>query len=144
MSKLIIVRGISGSGKSTWSNQYIVNHPDEKVVIVNRDKIRQLLFGTEDAYGVDEDYVTDIEKPMLVNGLKRGYTVISDNTNINLGFVAIMLEHWMPAGTEVEILHMPLDLERALMLNKQRERRVPEDVIHNQHASLSKTKDWKP
>lgn len=44
--ELIILVGISGSGKSTWSqNEWELN--PTKTVIVNRDKIRELLFGNE-------------------------------------------------------------------------------------------------
>ena len=42
MSKLILTVGIPGSGKSTWSQQYIRENPN--TVRVNSDRLREMLF----------------------------------------------------------------------------------------------------
>lgn len=44
MSKIILTIGISGSGKSTWAHTQWKKDP-LNTIIVNRDKIRELLFG---------------------------------------------------------------------------------------------------
>lgn len=44
MKKLIILVGISGSGKSTWATEYIQKNPD--TLRINRDDIRKSLVGT--------------------------------------------------------------------------------------------------
>lgn len=40
MPKLILCRGIQGSGKTTWAKQYCKEHPN--TIRVNRDDIRQM------------------------------------------------------------------------------------------------------
>lgn len=41
MSKIILCRGIQGSGKTTWAKQYCKEHPDS--IRVNRDDIRAMM-----------------------------------------------------------------------------------------------------
>ena len=40
MPKVILCRGIQGSGKTTWAKQYCKEHPN--TIRVNRDDIRQM------------------------------------------------------------------------------------------------------
>ena len=40
MAKIILCRGIQGSGKTTWAKQYCKEHPN--TIRVNRDDIRQM------------------------------------------------------------------------------------------------------
>ena len=84
MSKLIILQGPPASGKTTWCNEYLSKLSDEErksVVIVSRDTIRQ----STGTYWVPEreDYITTLENTMIQEALKRGFTVISDATNLN-------------------------------------------------------------
>lgn len=41
MSKIILCRGIQGSGKTTWAKQYCKEHPNS--IRVNRDDIRAMM-----------------------------------------------------------------------------------------------------
>ena len=41
MPKLILCRGIQGSGKTTWAKQYCKEHPNS--IRVNRDDIRAII-----------------------------------------------------------------------------------------------------
>lgn len=150
MSRVIFLRGLSGSGKSTWSNNYQRQHPDETVLVINRDKIRALCFGSEEAYGVDEDLVTVVANALLDGALKSGRdydTIIIDNTHIYPAFIEQAIER-LPKGTPVEVVMMPLDLPLALAQNDLRKRAggrgVPEKVILAQYNQLNTTKDWKP
>ena len=78
--KLLILKGIPGSGKSTWARDFIKNN-SEKWVIVNRDSIRSMLGN----YWVPsrEKLVTEIEMSNMTNALNKGYNVILDSTNLN-------------------------------------------------------------
>lgn len=55
MSGVIVLRGLPGSGKSTWAKEWVAGDPDNRVRI-NRDDIRYASFGKY--WGVDEDYVS--------------------------------------------------------------------------------------
>ena len=77
--KLIICRGIPGSGKSTYSKKWVLEDP-KKRVRVNRDDIRNML----GKYWVPsrEHLVTEIEYECVLNALTDGYDVILDATNL--------------------------------------------------------------
>ena len=77
--KLIICRGIPGSGKSTYSKQWVLEDP-KKRVRVNRDDICNML----GKYWVPsrEGLVTDIERLSVIKALNEGYDIILDSTNI--------------------------------------------------------------
>ena len=79
-NKIIVLQGPPASGKSTWARKYQEEHRTD-TVIVSRDNER-------DARGVyweqsQEDYITACEEFKLREGLKRGYNVIMDSTNLN-------------------------------------------------------------
>lgn len=78
--KLLILKGIPGSGKSTFARNFIKNN-SEKWVIINRDLIRSMLGN----YWVPkrEKLITDIEYYSTIKAFKRGYNVIIDATNLN-------------------------------------------------------------
>lgn len=143
MPKLILVRGISGSGKSTWCAEYKCM-TNERVLIVNRDKIREILFGSESAHGVDEYLVTSVQDVMITHGLSRDYIVVVDNTNIEPDHMSKMVDMAYMFNAPVEVVMMNTDLSTALSRNAARERQVPEKVIISQWHRLNETKDWKP
>lgn len=87
--RMIILQGISGSGKSTFAKK-LVEERGEKFEIVCRDEIRQRYMDKEElesyfAAHLDpcfEDFVTTIEHNEIASILSRGHTAILDNTNI--------------------------------------------------------------
>lgn len=86
-----ILRGISGSGKST----YAAEKEKEGAVIICRDRIRTSLLGEEGlvkyfSNGMDwnlEQEVTTIENQMLVSAIKKGEYVIIDNTHLKKKYI---------------------------------------------------------
>lgn len=83
MSEVIILKGLPGSGKTTWARNFLKDKSKDWVR-VNRDDIRRML----GVYWVPtrEDLVTAIEKACIVSALKKGYNVIIDATNLNPKF----------------------------------------------------------
>lgn len=146
MSKLTICRGLSGSGKSTWSEA------QEDAIVVSRDRLRVALFGSD---GVDyyqspdlrsrEDYITKVEHAAIRDGLKAGKHVISDNTNIEVRFMKPLakIAHAESAPVEVKVFDVPLGT--ALDRNKIRAaaggRNVPESTIRKQYERFKHTKN---
>jgi predicted kinase len=78
--KLILTRGIQGSGKSTWARQWVEEDPENRVRI-NNDDIRNML----GKYWVlsRESLVSDIKEDLVKNAMNRGYDVVVDNMNLN-------------------------------------------------------------
>lgn len=78
--KLIICRGIQGSGKSTWAKQWCHEDPKHRVRF-NNDDIRNML---GDYWVPDrEKLVTEAKANMITFALITGYDVVVDNMNLN-------------------------------------------------------------
>jgi predicted kinase len=140
MTKLTILRGVSGSGKSTYAEAQ-AGHP----AIVSRDRIRMSLFGTENF--IDEDLVTAVEDSAIAAALKAGRNVIVDDTNTRVKYVKRLANIGYKAGAVVDVKTFDVPLETAIRRNYVRGanggRFVPEDVIKRQHNALSSSKTFK-
>src|SRR5260221_14224371 len=80
MQKVVLTRGVAGSGKSTWAKQQVREHP-EQYVRINKDSIRYMLFGG--VYNHDkEQLVVRIRDEIILLALQNGYDVIVDGPNI--------------------------------------------------------------
>lgn len=78
--KLIICRGIQGSGKSTWAKQWCHEDPKHRVRF-NNDDIRNML---GDYWVPDrEKLVIEAKANMITFALITGYDVVVDNMNLN-------------------------------------------------------------
>lgn len=79
MQELIICRGLPASGKSTWAKAWVLEDAKNRIR-VNRDDIRRML----GPYWVPsrEKLVTLYESLAVEHGLKEGYSVIIDATNL--------------------------------------------------------------
>ena len=135
MGKFTIVRGVSGSGKSTWAS-------NQNAVVVSRDLIRLALFGEESMQ--DEAMVTTVEHAAIAHALRAGKDVISDNTNIEWKFVRTLADIAWKAGADVEIKVFDVPLADCIRRNDKRAamggRMVPHDVIKRQHQRFQGTK----
>lgn len=80
MSKIILCRGIQGSGKTTWAKQWVLEDPEHRVRF-NNDSIRNML----GKYWVPsrEHLVSDIKKDFIVSAMEFGYDIVVDNMNFN-------------------------------------------------------------
>ena len=80
MSKIILCRGIQGSGKTTWAKQWVLEDPEHRVRF-NNDDIRNML----GKYWVTsrEHLVSDIKKDFMVSAMEFGYDIVVDNMNFN-------------------------------------------------------------
>ena len=78
--KLILCRGIQGSGKSTWAKAWVAEDPEHRIRI-NNDDIRNML----GPYWVldREKLVSAIKQRMAQEAMDRGYDIVVDNMNLN-------------------------------------------------------------
>lgn len=151
MSKMTIMRGVSGSGKSTWAKS------QPGAIVVSRDSIRASMFGSDDQdyYAVDkdvlrrkEDIVTAIQNESIAAGLRAGMHVIVDNTNVRPKYIKSIVDIGYKAGAEVEVKVIDVPVDVAIQRNAARHaaggRLVPERIIRDQHQALRSSIDWKP
>lgn len=88
MTTLIVTRGYSGSGKTTYARQ-------TGAVMVSRDDLRTQLFDTEGKAklsGEQEAIVTDAQKALARGLLRAGYNVVVHDTNLHHGVYAAWIK----------------------------------------------------
>lgn len=80
MSKIILCRGLQGSGKSFYAKQWVLEDPEHRVRFNNVD-IRNML----GKYWVPnrEVLVSNLKKEFINSAMSLGYDIIIDNMNLN-------------------------------------------------------------
>ena len=141
--RLEITVGISNSGKSTWAHKQWLSDP-LNIVLVNRDKIRELLFGfTEETisqyYGMDgirkrEKLVTRYEDTLINEGLEAGKTVIVDATHLRVNY----LERFKYWNVETTLHFFEITVSEANDRDLKRVRQVGLDILRKQRDSYVK------
>src|SRR5690606_10371229 len=84
---LIIMRGYSGSGKSTIAKRLV--RDSGNAIRVSRDDIRAMLTGSDTKTVLDQDgetLVTKIEEKAVRDALRRNLHVVVDDTNLRLKY----------------------------------------------------------
>lgn len=79
---IIVTKGLPGSGKSYWAEALV--RKDSRYRQVNRDCIREMLFGTRWTGGINKDevLVSKIQQNNVLILLTGGYNVIVSDTNL--------------------------------------------------------------
>lgn len=91
MNEVIICVGISGSGKSTWSSNFIKENPN--YLRINRDDIRKTLVGNLDGYYQRKDLnliernITRLESEIFINLSIDEFNILIDNTNLKESYI---------------------------------------------------------
>lgn len=98
MSKIILCRGIQGSGKTTWAKQWALEDPEHRVRF-NNDDIRNML----GKYWVPsrEDLVKSLRSVFLLISMSYGFDIVIDNMNLNpkeLEYYNGVLDDWNNPG----------------------------------------------
>ncbi len=150
--KLIVLSGISGSGKSTYAAELVQSDP-QKYALVNRDKIRELLFGYREDniseyhkrpdLGKLEKQVTLYEDTLIHEGLNLNKTVIIDATHLNKKY----LERFQFWNVPIDYKYFDTPLKDAIFRDLGRTRKVGADIIKKQwdtYSSLEKVSNYRP
>lgn len=126
--KLIVMCGISGSGKSTWARGYVEEDP--WAVIVSTDVIREYLFG-DCRVQKDGDKVFQIAYNCIGVLLREGRDVIFDAMSLKpKDRLTLMMQ--FDAFAEMICVVTGNDRARALENQYKRDRQVPEKVVRAQ------------
>lgn len=126
MLKIIFLKGVPGSGKSTWAKEYIANNPGW--VRTNKDEIR-LEMGITNWSKAQEKIVEQTEFNRVRDALENGYNVVIDNTHFNPYFEEQYRKLASRANAEFEVKFFDTPLAECLRRNALRENPVPEKVI---------------
>lgn len=75
--KIIITKGLPGSGKSTWAKKFARQHHTFKRI--NRDDLRAMIDDSEWSEG-KEKFIREARNTLLLLAIQDGYSVILDET----------------------------------------------------------------
>lgn len=139
MPKIILCRGIQGSGKTTWAKQWVLEDPEHRVRF-NNDDIRNML----GKYWVPsrEGIVSSLKKEFVYSSMMLRYDIIIDNMNLNpkeIEFFENIVENWNnPNGVlsdmvresyTIELKDFFIPLQECIDRDSKRPNPIGEEVI---------------
>ncbi len=125
--RVILTRGLPGSGKSTWARSQVAAQPG-RIIRVNKDDIRAMLHDSRWSEA-NEVLVERVRDQTILAGLDHGCDVIVDDTNLaprHFAHIATLV-----AGRAVISVHDFIDvpIEECIRRDRERDRSVGERVI---------------
>ncbi len=126
MPKIILCRGIQGSGKTTWAKQWVLEDPEHRVRF-NNDDIRNML----GKYWVPsrEPIVTIMKNSFISGAAIFRMDVVIDNMNLN----SKELDYWKDIANmfnyDLEIKYFPTPLQECIERDSKRPNPIGEEVI---------------
>ena len=140
LKKLVITRGLPGSGKSARARAWVNEDPNHRAE-VNRDSIRAMLHG---GYIGDQDVeamVTTVSHQSIRELLRSGVSVVCSDTNLPQRHAREIARIGQSQGADVEVWDMTnVDIDLCHVRNNQRtdKRPVPMNVIEDMYARYIK------
>lgn len=137
--KLIMLKGLPGSGKSTYAIQYCKDHPD--TVRVNKDSIRRMMGKWSKQ---KEKLVLFVRDHLIIEALKANYNVIVDDTNFDPKHEAVFRTLAEGTMSEFEEIKFDTPLKECIDNDLKREHSVGEKVIRRMYNQYLAPKVYKP
>jgi len=143
MQQILILIGISGSGKSTFSMQFCTENPNW--LRVNRDELRKSMLAVSltEYWRADNNFiqrteslVNELHNTAIKTALKKGWNILVDNTHVKQAYISQIIK--LVAEFQVEIRFKLIDtsLEESIERDKNRIDQVGETVIREQSERL--------
>lgn len=139
MPKLVICRGLPGSGKTTLAKNLVESLHYARV---NRDDIRIEQLGIHTGIGTykQEELVTEIQQTLVRKYLRFDVNVVVDDTNLRAAVSRSWAVLAQECGAEFQVVDMNTPLqtckERVLRRAADGGRFVPLEVIEDMHAKF--------
>lgn len=129
--ELVILRGLQGSGKTTFAHEWVAQDPDWRFR-VNRDDIRKSAYNMY--WGLShhmEGTISLAEVAQAEAALNAGLSVIIDATNLKARTVKEWYAVANKVGVKVRVHDLLTPLEECIVNDMKRDKKVGEDVIRN-------------
>lgn len=139
MKKVIITKGLPGSGKSTWAKKVISDNPNSYKRI-NKDELREM-FDNSKHSNDSEKFILEARDQLIMLALKNGKHVIVDDTNLSDKHI-LRITSLVKGEADVEIkdfTHVPL--ETCIENDLKRDRSVGEKVIRRMYNQFLRKDD---
>ena len=152
MPKIIICRGIPGSGKTTFAKNWVLEDPEHRVRF-NNDDIRNML--GKHWVPSREGLVNDLKRTFLLSSMSYGFDIVIDNMNLNpkeLEYYNKVLDNWNnPEGIvsdmvrpkyDLEIKNFFIPLQDCIERDSKRESKIGEKIIteiYNKYKDIIET-----
>lgn len=131
MARIIMLKGLPASGKSTWAKQKVKDNGN--YIRVSKDDIRDNIFGgwTQKK----EKYVLSVRDTLIREGIKMGKNVIVDDTNLNPLHVNHLLSLARELGVILEVndSFLKVDVEECIERDLKRANSVGQRVIYKMY-----------
>ena len=125
-NKVIVLRGLPASGKSTWAKDFVARNPGS--MRINKDDLRLMMH--------DRSWSKDNERQVLLIRdaaidmmLASGYNVIVDDTNFASHHISNIQKLASDMGADFEVKDFDVSLSECLLRNRHRADQVPDKVI---------------
>lgn len=135
MQQLLVLKGLPGSGKSTFARKWVLEDPEHRIR-VNRDDIRRML----GPYWIPsrENLVTLIEKQSIFSALEQKYSVIVDATNFRPPVIKELADIYNCEWVVKDFTDVPIETCIERDKNRPVEEQVGEEVIRNMYNKYLK------
>jgi predicted kinase len=131
---LVILRGLPACGKTTYARAKMAEDPTGWVR-ASRDDLRAMMHNGVHIAGVTEPRIVRIRDYIITDSLRRGLSVICDETNLDPRKVAELQQLARKYGARSEVVDMTgVPLELCIERNAARPDPVPEEWIREQYA----------
>ena len=147
MQQILMMVGVSGSGKSTFARQFVLDHPD--YLRIGRDELRRSLLpvslGEYWQWDTDrkdriERLVTALEKTALLTALDDGWNVVLDNTHLHRRYITDLRKLVSSRTLTIQCQLIDITPDEAIQRDQTRPDTVGEAVIRAQFARLETLK----
>lgn len=144
MKRVLILRGVSGSGKSTFASKLV----SEGYHIVSRDQLRLDLLGKDglEKYfeaGMDfnlEEYITKLEHRAIAGHLIKRHKLIIDNTHTKREYIQALVNLFFETDTDpddVEMIEFSVSFEEARERCDLRDKKpISDEVLRRQFNAM--------
>lgn len=135
-AELILLCGCPGSGKSTFSKEFVKNN--KEYYRICRDDMRLMFSQSQFLDKTGEEIITQFTEDVVLDLLLYyGKNVILDQTNCKLSYI----QKWESYTSNIKIKLFDESLDVLLERNNNRTTdKVPEEVIKNMYKNLQEMK----
>lgn len=129
MQTIWILKGLPGSGKSTWAKEQVLREPG-KYKRINKDDLRAMLDAGKWS-PENEKFVLGVRNSIATDALRRGMNVIVDDTNLDSDHYKNILNLVKSLNIEAFVTEkfFPCDIDECIKRDAARSHPVGEDVI---------------